>query len=253
MAARFARSSALFQNLARFESSRLGSTGWCPLRVLIVEDYLPLAKSLTQGLREAGYVVDAAGDGERGLGLAELNAYDAIVLDLMLPRLDGFTLLTRLRRSRATPVLILTSRDSVSDRVQGLDLGADDYLVKPFDFAELLARVRAIIRRRYGDSASLIRIADLEIDTAARGVRRAGVPIALSAREYSLLEYLAARRGQVVARSEIWEHVYDFAADLSSNVIDVYIGYLRKKIDQDHERKLIQTRRGQGYVLEDDG
>jgi len=216
---------------------------------LIVEDYQPLAKSLTQGLREAGYIVDVTGDGEQGLGMAEASDYDAIILDLMLPNVDGFTLLTRLRQHKATPVLILTSRDSVRDRVQGLDLGADDYLVKPFDFEELLARLRAIVRRRYGGAAGVIRIADLEIDIAARNVRRGGTAIALSAREYSLLEYLALRRGQVVARSEIWEHVYDFAAELSSNVIDVYIGYLRKKIDQDYAQKLIQTRRGLGYVL----
>jgi DNA-binding response OmpR family regulator len=149
-------------------------------------------------------------------------------------------------------VLILTARDAVEDRVQGLDLGADDYLVKPFAFAELLARVRVMIRRRYRASASTLCIADLEIDSGARIVRRAGATIALSAREYALLEYLAARRGQVVARSEIWAHVYDFASEPSSNVIDVYIGYLRKKIDQEHALKLIRTRRGLGYVLEAD-
>lgn len=219
------------------------------MRVLIIEDYQPLAKYLEQGLREAGYVVDSALDGEQGLARAEVDEYDAIILDLMLPRLDGFTLLTRLRQRGATPVLILSARDSLGDRVQGLDLGADDYLIKPFEFEELLARLRAIVRRRYGTPASLIRIADLELDTTARSVRRAGVSIALSAREYSLLEYLAARRGQVVARSEIKDHVYDFASELSSNVIDVYIGYLRKKVDQDHPQKLIQTRRGLGYVL----
>jgi DNA-binding response OmpR family regulator len=195
--------------------------------------------------------VDSAIDGEEGLVRAELNAYDAIILDLMLPNMDGFTLLTRLRRLGATPVLILTSRDSIGDRVRGLDLGADDYVIKPVEFAELLARLRAIVRRRYGASVSMIQIADLEIDTTARTVRRAGVPITLSAREYSLLEYLAARRGQVVARSEIWDHVYDFASEHTSNVIDVYIGYLRKKIDQDHAQKLIHTRRGLGYVMQD--
>ena len=168
----------------------------------------------------------------------------------MLPKLDGLTILRRLRGQRnTTPVLVLTARDGVDDRVHGLDLGADDYLVKPFAFAELLARVRAIIRRRYQSSASTIRVGDLEIDTTARAVRRGETPIVLSAREYALLEYLAARRGQVVSRSEIWEHVYDFASQPSSNVVDVYIAYLRKKIEQERCPKLIHTRRGQGYVL----
>lgn len=231
------------------QSFRRSLDGLVHLRVLIVEDYQPLAKSLTQGLREAGYIVDVTSNGEEGLAIAEANDHDAIVLDLMLPGMDGFALLTRLRRTKATPVLILTSRDASRDRVQALDLGADDYLVKPFDFDELLARLRAIVRRRYGSATGLITIADLEIDVAARTVRRGGQLIVLSGREYSLLEYLARRRGQVVTRSEIWEHVYDFAAELSSNVIDVYIGYLRKKIDQDHSRKLIHTRRGMGYLL----
>lgn len=219
---------------------------------MIIEDYLPLSKSLGQGFREAGYAVDLARDGEEGLAFAEAHPYDAIVLDLMLPKLDGLGVLARVRSAGDTPVLILTARDAVEDRVQGLDLGADDYLVKPFAFAELLARVRVMIRRRYRASASTLCIADLEIDSGARIVRRAGATIALSAREYALLEYLAARRGQVVARSEIWAHVYDFASEPSSNVIDVYIGYLRKKIDQEHALKLIRTRRGLGYVLEAD-
>ncbi len=220
------------------------------MRLLLIEDYLPLVRSVSQGLREAGYAVDAASDGEAGLDCAEATSYDAVILDLMLPKLDGLTVLSRLRGlGQATPVLILTARDGIDDRVKGLDLGADDYLVKPFAFAELLARVRAIIRRRYQSPASTIHVGDLEIDTAARTVRRGGTAIVLSAREYALLEYLAARRGQVVSRTEIWDHVYDFASEPSSNVVDVYIGYLRKKIEQDHDPKLIHTRRGQGYVL----
>jgi len=143
----------------------------------------------------------------------------------------------------------LTARDTVGDRVKGLDLGADDYLVKPFAFEELLARVRAVIRRRYRSPESTIQVDDLEIDPVARVVKRGGKPVALSAREYSLLEYLAARRGQVVTRAEIWDHVYDFASEPNSNVVDVYIGYLRRKIDQGEKRALIQTRRGLGYVL----
>jgi DNA-binding response OmpR family regulator len=220
------------------------------MRVLVVEDYEPLARSVTQGLREAGYAVDLSADGEEGLWYAESNAYDAIVLDVMLPKLDGLTLLRRLREKKnAAAVLILTARDRLEDRVTGLDAGADDYLVKPFEFAELLARLRAIIRRRYQVQDSVIRVADLEVDTGARVVKRAGATVPLSAREYALLEYLALRQGQIVTRAEIWEHVYDFASDPSSNVVDVYIGYLRHKIDQEHEPKLIQTRRGQGYLL----
>jgi DNA-binding response OmpR family regulator len=220
------------------------------MRVLLVEDYDPLARSVAQGLREAGYAVDRSADGEEGLWYAESNAYDAIVLDLMLPRMDGLTVLRTLREKKnPAAVLLLTARDRLADRVSGLDAGADDYLVKPFEFAELLARLRALIRRRYRQGEAVIRIADLEVDTGARVVKRAGASIQLSAREYALLEYLALRRDQVVTRAEIWEHVYDFASDPSSNVVDVYIGYLRRKIDHDREPKLIQTRRGQGYLL----
>jgi DNA-binding response OmpR family regulator len=220
------------------------------MRVLVVEDYEPLARSVTQGLREAGYAVDLSADGEEGLWYAESNAYDAIVLDLMLPKVDGLEVLRRLRQKKnPAAVLILTARDRVEDRVTGLDAGADDYLVKPFEFTELLARLRAVIRRRYQVQDSVIRVADLEVDTGARVVKRAGAAVALSAREYALLEYLALRQGQIVTRAEIWEHVYDFASDPSSNVVDVYIGYLRKKLDQDRDPKLIQTRRGQGYLL----
>ena len=220
------------------------------MRVLLVEDYEPLARSVAQGLREAGYAVDRSADGEEGLWYAESNAYDAIILDVMLPRMDGLTLLRTLReRKNPAAVLILTARDRLDDRVSGLDAGADDYLVKPFEFAELLARLRALIRRRYRVGESVIRIADLEVDTGARVVKRRGATVPLSAREYALLEYLALRRDQVVTRAEIWEHVYDFASDPSSNVVDVYIGYLRRKIDHEREPKLIQTRRGQGYLL----
>jgi len=221
------------------------------MRVLLIEDYEPLARSVAQGMREAGYAVDAAGDGEDGLARAQAGGYDAIVLDLMVPKLDGLSLLARLRRDGShIPVLILTARDGVADRVAGLDLGADDYLVKPFAFAELLARLRALIRRRYRAPDAVIRVADLEVDVAARCVRRAGRAVTLSAREFALLEYLAHRRGQIVTRAEIWEHVYDFAAEPSSNVFDVYIGYLRRKVDDGHPRKLLRTHRGLGYSLD---
>ena len=220
------------------------------MRVLLVEDYEPLARSLAQGLREAGYAVDRSADGEEGLWYADSNPYDAIVLDVMLPKIDGLTVVRTLReKQNPAAVLMLTARDQLADRVAGLDAGADDYLVKPFELAELLARLRAVIRRRYQVGEAVIRIADLEVDPAARVVKRGGTAIALSAREYALLEYLALRKDQIVTRAEIWEHVYDFASDPSSNVVDVYIGYLRKKIDADREPKLIQTRRGLGYLL----
>ncbi len=220
------------------------------MRALVVEDYAPVRTAVVDGLGENGFAVDSASDGETGLWFAEQNPYDVIVLDIMLPKLDGIALLERLRaRSIATPVLMLTARDGVDDRVRGLDTGADDYLVKPFAFAELLARVRALVRRRYEQRDPIVRIADLEIDTTKRVVRRAGESITLSAREYALLEYLAMRAGQLVTRTEIWEHVYDFHSDAHSNVVDVYIGYLRKKLERDGAAKLIHTRRGLGYLL----
>lgn len=220
------------------------------VRVLVIEDYRPVRLSVSQGLREAGFAVDEAADGEEGLWLAQSNPYDVIVLDLMLPVVDGLTILTRLRRSGSNAaILILTARDGLEDRIEGLDRGADDYLVKPFAFAELLARVRALVRRRYQVADPLVRVGDLEIDTARRTVSRAGRPIELSAREYVLLEYLAARAGQVVTRTEIWEHVYDFRSEAHSNVVDVYIGYLRRKIERPGLSRLIHTRRGHGYLL----
>jgi DNA-binding response OmpR family regulator len=220
------------------------------MRALVVEDYAPVRNAVTEGLAENGFAVDSAADGEEGLWLAESNPYDVVVLDLMLPKLDGLSLLKRLRANGSgVPILLLTAKDTLDDRVRGLDSGADDYLVKPFAFAELLARVRALVRRRYDARDPVIHVGDLEIDTTRRTVRRGGEPIALSAREYALLEYLAMRVGQLVTRTEIWEHVYDFNSDAHSNVVDVYIGYLRKKVERDGAAKLIHTRRGQGYVL----
>ena len=222
------------------------------MRVLLIEDYEPLARSLAQGLREAGYAVDATGSGEEGLGLAQENPYDAVLLDVMVPKLDGLAVLRRLRSSGSNVgVLIITARDQVHDRVDGLDLGADDYLVKPFAFDELLARLRAVIRRRYRTVTNLVRVADLELDGAARIARRAGRAVPLSAREFALLEYLALRLGQVVTRTEIWEHVYDFAGEPSSNVVDVYVGYLRRKLGdgENGAARLIHTHRGLGYSL----
>lgn len=220
------------------------------MRLLIVEDFAPLCQAITKGFREAGFAVDSSTDGEEGLWQARSNDYDAIVLDIMLPHMDGLTLLQRIRREgRATPILLLTAKDTVDDRVQGLNLGADDYLIKPFAFAELLARVRALARRRYEKRDPMIRVGDLEVNTTARTVARGGELVELTAREFSLLEFLALRAGEVVSRSAIWEHLYEFHSDADSNVVDVYVGYLRKKLERDYLTKLIHTRRGEGYML----
>jgi len=220
------------------------------MRLLVAEDHAPLARSLANGLREEGFAVDLTGQGDEALRLAQTNPYDCIVLDVMLPERDGWSIVAQLRREGSPlPVLILTARDSVEDRVKGLNLGADDYLVKPFAWEELLARVQALIRRGTGQAEPTLRVADLEIDTAGKLVRRSGKDIALSAKEYALLEYLARRRGQVVSRSDIWNHLYDQVDQAGSNVVDVYIGYLRNKLDRGYPVKLIQTRRGFGYVL----
>jgi two-component system copper resistance phosphate regulon response regulator CusR len=220
------------------------------MRILVAEDHPTLANSIAQGLRDEGYAVDLTLDGEEAMHFAQTNAYGCIVLDIMLPGKDGYTILKALRqRGAETPVVFLTARDAVEDRVRGLDMGADDYVVKPFAWDELLARVRAAVRRPHGHKVATIRIGDLEIDTAAKSVRRSGRGVDLSAREYALLEYLAHREGQVVSRSDIWEQLYGQDDATTSNVVDVYIGYLRNKIDRDQPLKLIHTRRGLGYVL----
>lgn len=220
------------------------------MRILIVEDYLPLQKSLAKGLRESGFAVDTAGDGEEGLWYAMSNDYDAIILDLMLPKIDGLSVLTQLRaKNKSNHILILTAKDTVEDRIRGLDLGADDYLVKPFAFGELLARLRALMRRGYIQKCPSLKVHDLRIDLITRRVWRGDEEIILTSREYMLLEYLAMRAGQVVSRADIWEHVYEFNSEASSNVVDVYVGYLRKKIDSDAKLPLLRTVRGQGYIL----
>ncbi|MCE5278552.1 MAG: response regulator transcription factor [Planctomycetaceae bacterium] len=222
------------------------------MKLLLIEDYAPLQKSLARGLREAGYALDVSGDGKEGLWLATSNDYDVIILDLMLPGLDGLSLLTRLRAAgKKTHVLILTAKDGLGDRVRGLDLGADDYLVKPFAFDELLARLRSLVRRGYQEKNPRLEIGPLAIDTTARSVRCRGQDVPLTAREFALLEYLAMRTGQVVSRSEIWEHLYEFNDDATSNVVDVYVGYLRRKLDDPGGASLIRTVRGAGYILED--
>ena len=220
------------------------------MRILLVEDYEPIRTSVAQGLREAGFAVDATGDGQEGLWYARSGDYDVIVLDLMLPKVDGLTILRRLREhENPANVLILTAKDALDDRVRGLDLGADDYLAKPFAFEELLARIRALVRRKYEAGSPVITVADLQIDTGTRTVRRAGRAVELTAREYAILEFLALRAGRVVTRTEIWEHVYDFNAEPGSNVIDVTVGHLRKRLGRGKRPRLIHTRRGVGYVL----
>jgi DNA-binding response OmpR family regulator len=216
------------------------------MRVLIVEDNELLRDSLLQGLREGGFSVDPAADGTDGLWLAETGDYDVIVLDLMLPGVDGLSLLSSLReKQKGTHVLILTAKDTVEDRIKGLNLGADDYLVKPFAFQELLARVHALVRRRYQQKSPTITLGDIDIDTTRKSVARQGTPIDLTPREYALLEYLAFRSGEVVSRTEIWEHLYEFESETTSNVVDVFIKRLREKLGS----QLIQTKRGQGYIL----
>ncbi len=222
------------------------------MRLLLIEDSARLQRSLGLGLRRAGYALDAATDGNEGLTLAQSHAYDVIILDLMLPGLDGMSVLRRLRADGGDAhVLILTARDTLDDRVAGLRAGADDVLIKPFAFEELLARIEALVRRRHGQKNPKIVIGELEIDTAARRVARAGQAITLAPREYALLEYLAARRGEVVTRSEIEEHLYDGRAELASNAVDSAVCALRRRIDADDGPSLIETRRGHGYVLRD--
>ena len=220
------------------------------MRVLVAEDHPSLARSIAQGLREEGYAVDLTFRGDEALGLAQKQPYDCIVLDLMLPGMDGFQIIPALRKDKIlSPVVCLTARDAMEDRVKGLDMGADDYIVKPFQWSELLARIRAVIRRAHAQPSTVLTIADLEIDHAAKTVRRAGKPIRLSSREFALLSYLAHRAGQIVTRAEIHTHLYDENDNVTSNVIDVYIAYLRNKIDRDFATKLIHTRHRQGYVL----
>ena len=216
------------------------------MRILVVEDEPRLLRNLAKALREAGYAVDTAEAGDDGLYKAESYEYDAVVLDVMLPRLDGWEVLHRLRKQKKTPVLMLTARDATNDRVRGLDTGADDYLVKPFDLSELLARLRALIRRAAGQARPHLELGGVRIDTRARSVLRQGQPITLTAREYAILEYLALHRGEVVTRTTLYEHLFDENDDTLSNLLDVHVFNIRKKLG--HE--LIVTRRGHGYCIE---
>jgi len=220
------------------------------MRILLVEDESKVARFIARGLTAARYAVDTAADGLSGLELATAYHYDLIVLDLMLPGMTGTDLLQRIRgRDTNVPVLVLSARDAVADKVGHLELGADDYLTKPFAFDELLVRVKALLRRGAVNRASSLRIADLELDRLSRAVTRAGRRIELTGKEYSLLEYLMANAGRVLSRSMIIEHVWDQSFDGAYSIVDVYLGRLRSKIDQPHDQKLIRTVRGVGYSI----
>ncbi|WGS54902.1 heavy metal response regulator transcription factor (plasmid) [Paraburkholderia sp. D15] len=220
------------------------------MRLLVVEDEPKTAAYLKKGLEESGYSVDVANDGLQGLVLAQEKEYDVIVLDVMLPGLDGWSVVKALRRTRATPVLFLTARDDVDDRVRGLESGADDYLVKPFAFVEMLARVRTLARRGPPRESELIKIGDLEMDVNRRRVKRGGARVDLTPREFSLLQLLARRHGEVLSRTQIASYVWDMNFDSDTNVVEVAIRRLRTKIDDEYSSKLIHTVRGVGYVLE---
>jgi len=223
-----------------------------PVRLLVVEDDVRLSEVLIRGLREEGYAVDTARDGHSALAQLSSNTYDAVILDVLMPGPNGFEVCRQMREAKvSTPVLMLTARDAVEDRIQGLDCGADDYLVKPFAFNELLARIRALLRRPPVVTSPVIRIADLTIDTASHRVMRGDDEIALTSKEYALLEYLARNSNRVISRGEIAEHVWDEHYDPFSNVIDVYVNRLRRKID-DGDAQRIVTRRNEGYLLRDE-
>jgi two-component system copper resistance phosphate regulon response regulator CusR len=221
------------------------------MKILVIEDEPKAGDYLVKGLQESGYVADLARNGVDGLALALEHDYDLIVLDVMLPQMDGWTVLARLRQRKQTPVLFLTARDEVPDRVKGLELGADDYLVKPFAFAELLARVRTLLRRGPVREVELIRVADLEIDVPRHRVTRGGQRIELTAKEFALLHLLAQRQGEVMSRTQIASLVWDMNFDSDTNVVDVAIRRLRAKVDDPFQLKLVQTVRGMGYALED--
>ena len=220
------------------------------MRILLVEDDARVSGVIARGLREQAYAVDVAPDGEQALYLAAVNQYDVIVLDVMLPGKDGYAVCRELRAAGSRqPILMLTARGTVDDRVEGLDAGADDYLTKPFDFKELLARLRALLRRSVELRPAVAKVADLTLDTASHAVQRGGRAVPLTAKEYALLEYLVLNEGRVVGREQISQHVWDEAFDPLSNIIDVYVKRLRAKLDHGHATRLIHTRRGEGYIL----
>lgn len=220
------------------------------MRLLIAEDEKNLNKILAKQLRDSGYTVDACFDGEDALDHIMMTDYDGIILDIMMPKMDGLEVLRKLRAKQIdTPVLFLTARDSVADRVEGLDLGADDYLTKPFAFEELLARVRVLVRKKAGNKTNVYTLADLALDTQSREVKRGETPISLSSKEFAILEYMIMNKNVVLSRDNLERHIWNYDYEGSSNMIDVYIRYLRKKIDENFDPKLIHTVRGVGYVL----
>jgi DNA-binding response OmpR family regulator len=220
------------------------------MRILLVDDEVKFSTVLRSGLEEHGYAVDLAHDGEQGYQLASVEPYDLVILDVMLPVIDGLHVCRRLRADRCNvPILMLTARDAVDDRVAGLDCGADDYLTKPFAFRELLARSRALLRRDGNGRDPVLRVADLELDTVSHGVRRGGRKVDLTSKEYAILEYFARNPNRVLTRAQIAEHVWDYDFVAMSNVVDVYVGYLRRKLGDDREPRLLHTVRGTGYQL----
>lgn len=220
------------------------------MRILVVEDEKKIADFIKRGLKEEGYAVDSAYDGEQGLFFIKTNEYDLILLDLMLPKLDGLSVFRQIREEKiSSPVIMLTAKDTTKDKVAGLDLGADDYITKPFAFEELLARIRAVLRKKESSGSRTMKVEDLVMDLSTHKVTRKGAEISLTAKEYALLEYLMRNSGAVVTRTMISEHVWDINFDTFTNVIDVYINYLRNKIDTGHKKKLIHTVRGRGYIL----
>lgn len=223
------------------------------MRILLAEDEKSLNRIIAKQLKAAGYSVDCAFNGEEAYDLISMTDYDAAVFDVMMPKIDGFSLLRKIRNEgNNLPVLFLTARDSIEDRVEGLDIGADDYLVKPFAFEELLARIRVLIRKNSVSNSNIITVADLTVDISSRKVTRGGKDILLSAKEYELLQYLAVNNGIVLSREKIEDHIWNYDYEGGTNVVDVYIRYLRKKIDEGYDKKLIHTVRGMGYVLREE-
>ena len=223
------------------------------MKILLAEDEVDLNNVVTRYLKKNGYSVDSVLDGEEALDYLEYSEYDLVILDIMMPKVDGFEVIKKLRdKGNHTSVLMLTARDSADDKVKGLDLGADDYIVKPFDFNELLARIRAVVRRKYGNSSNKLVIGDLILDTSEKSVTRAGKQIELTGKEYEVLEYLMQSKNRILSRDQIKEHVWDFDYEGDSNIIDVLIKNIRKKIDIENGKQIIYTKRGLGYVIKED-